>query len=152
MNSYELIPAGVPLSAVPGLNQTQVKTLRDAWILTAQELVALHNTNDATRDRLASALGISRQVLSQIVADAEALIPPVRDLDELEMAEAVAQAQYGLGALLDEPGLEDMEALPPYEPESRAVLPESVSLLDQLPPLRNQGGRGTCVAHAVLAV
>ncbi len=152
MNSYELIPGGVPLSAVPGLNQAQIKTLQDAWILTAQELVALHNTDESTRDRLASALGISRQALSQLVTEAEALIPPVRDLHEIEMAEAAARAPYGLGALLDEPDLEAIETLPPYEPEGRAVLPESVSLLDQLPPLRNQGGRGTCVAHAVLAV
>lgn len=152
MNSHELIPAGVTLSTVPGLSQAQVKTLKDAWILTAQELVALHNTNEATRDRLASALGISRQALSQIVADAEALIPPVRDLHELEMAEAAARAPYGLGALLDEPDLAAIETLPPYETEARAVLPESISLLDQMPPLRNQGARGTCVAHAVLAV
>lgn len=152
MNSYELIPDGVPLSAVPGLSQGQVKVLKDVWILTAQELVALHNTGDPTRDRLAAALGLTREALAALVANAEALIPPVRDLHELEMAEAAAQAQYGLGALLDEPGLESMETLPPYEPERRAVLPESVSLLDQLPPLRNQGGRGTCVAHAVLAV
>ncbi len=152
MNSYELIPDGVPLTAVPGLSQAQIKTLKDVWILTAQELVALHNTGEPTRDRLAAALGLTREALAALVANAEALIPPVRDLHALEMAEAVAQAQYGLGALLDEPGLEVIETLPPYEPESRAVLPESVSLLDQLPPLRNQGGRGTCVAHAVLAV
>ncbi len=152
MNSYELIPNGVPLSAVPGLNQAQIKILKDTWILTAQELVALHAANDPTRERLATALGLTPAALAQLVADAEALIPPVRDLHELEMAEAAAQAQYGLGALLDEPGLPDMETLPPYETESRAVLPDSVSLLDQLPPVRNQGGRGTCVAHAVLAV
>ena len=43
-------------------------------------------------------------------------------------------------------------ALPLYEPAVRHVLPESVSLLDHLPPLRGQGRRGTCVAHAALAV
>lgn len=152
MNSYELIPNGVPLSAVPGLSQGQIKILKDAWILTAQELVALHAANDPTRDRLAAALGLTREALAQLVADAETLIPPVRDLHELEMVEAAAQAQYGLGALLDEPDLDAIETLPPYETESRAVLSESISLLDRLPPLRNQGARGTCVAHAVLAV
>ncbi len=68
------------------------------------------------------------------------------------MEEAAAQAEYSLGALLDEPDLDAIETLPCYEPPSRAVLPESVSLLDQLPAVRNQGSRGTCVAHAVLAV
>ena len=71
------------------------------------------------------------------------------------MEREAAQTQYSLGALLDEPPevLEERLNLPPYVPtEGRAVLPTSHSLLNMLPPVRNQGSRGTCVAHAVLAV
>jgi hypothetical protein len=71
------------------------------------------------------------------------------------MEREAAQIQYTLGALLDEPSsvLEERLSLPPYiPPERRAVLPTSHSLLEMLPPLRNQGSRGTCVAHAVTAV
>lgn len=155
MNSADLIRNGVPLASVPGLTAAQIKALNDAWLLTAQELVALHNTNDAVRNRLAAALGVPRPVLAQIAAAAEKLIPPTRDLASLALAEEAAQAEYGLGALLDEPPevLEARDRLPPYEPPAgRPVLRESADLLEQLPTVRNQGGRGTCVAHAVLAV
>lgn len=155
MNSAELIRNGIPLASVPGLTAAQIKVLNDAWLLTAQELVALHNTTDALRNRLATALGLPRPVLAQIAAAAEALIPPTRDLASLALAEEAAKAEYGLGALLDEPPevLEARDRLPEYiPPAGRPVLRESHDLLEQLPPVRNQGGRGTCVAYAVLAV
>ena len=155
MTSPELIPNGVPLSSVPGLTAAQVQTLADSWIVTAQEFVALHGTNDDLRNRLAKALGVPRAALDDLAASAKKLIPPTRDIRSLEMEREVAQTQYSLGALLDEPPeiLEERLNLPLYVPtEDRAVLPTSHSLLDMLPPVRNQGSRGTCVAHAVLAV
>jgi C1A family cysteine protease len=155
MTLPELIPNGVPLSSVPGLTAAQVKTLNDSWIITAQEFVALHGTNDELRNRLAQALGVSRAALDDLAAAARQLIPPTRDIRSLEMEREAAQTEYGLGALLDEPPavLEERLNLPPYTPtEGRAVLPTSYSLLELLPPVRNQGGRGTCVAHAVVAV
>ena len=155
MTSPELIPNGVPLSSVPGLTAAQVKTLTDSWIVTAQEFVALHGTNDDLRNRLAKALEVPGAALDDLVAAARQLIPPTRDIRSLEMEREAAQTQYSLGALLDEPSsvLEERLNLPAYIPsESRAVLPTSHSLLDMLPPVRNQGSRGTCVAHAVIAV
>ena len=155
MTSPELIPNGVPLSSVPGLTAAQVQTLNDSWIVTAQEFVALHGTNDNIRNRLAQALGVPRAALDDLAAAAKKLIPPTRDIRSLEMEREAAQTQYSLGALLDEPPdvLEERLNLPAYVPsEGRAVLPTSHSLLDMLPPVRNQGSRGTCVAHAVIAV
>ena len=155
MTSPELIPNGVPLASVPGLTAAQVQTLADSWIVTAQEFVALHGTNDDLRNRLAKALGVPRAALDDLVAAARQLIPPTRDIRSLEMEREAAQTQYSLGALLDEPSsvLEERLNLPAYIPfESRALLPTSHSLLDLLPPVRNQGSRGTCVAHAVIAV
>ena len=155
MTSPELIPNGVPLSNVPGLTAAQVKTLSDSWIGTAQEFVALHGTNDKIRDRLAQALGVPRAALDDLAAAAKQLIPPTRDIRSLEMEREAEQTQYSLGALLDEPPeiLEERLNLPAYVPfEGRAVLPPSQSLLELLPPVRNQGSRGTCVAHAVIAV
>ena len=155
MTPPELIPNGVPLSSVPGLTAAQVQTLADSWIVTAQEFVALHDTNDDLRNRLAKALGVPRAALDDFVTSARQLIPPTRDIRSQEMEREVAETQYSLGALLDEPPsvLEERLNLPAYIPlESRALLPTSQSLLDLLPPLRNQGSRGTCVAHAVIAV
>ena len=155
MTSPELIPNGVPLSSVPGLTAAQVQMLNNSWIVTAQEFVALHGTNDKIRDRLAQALGVPRVALDDLAAAAKTLIPPTRDLRSLEMEREAAQTQYSLGALLDEPSsvLEERLILPAYIPfEGRGVLPVSHSLLEMLPPVRNQGSRGTCVAHAVIAV
>jgi hypothetical protein len=155
MTSPELIPNGVLLSSVPGLTAAQAKTLNDSWIVTAQEFIALHGTNEDIRNRLAQVLGIPRTALDDLVAAAKKLIPPTRDIRSLEMEQLAAQAAYSLGALLDEPAeiMEERLRLPEYAPpEGRAVLPSSHSLLDGLPPVRNQGSRGTCVAHAVTAV
>ncbi len=155
MTSPELIPNGVPLSSVPGLTAAQANTLTDSWIVTAQEFVALHGTNEKLRDRLAQALGIPRAALDDLVAAAKKLIPPTRDIRSLEMEREAAQTRYSLGALLDEPPevMEERLKLSAYTPpEGRALLPSSHSLLDGLPPVRNQGSRGTCVAHAVTAV
>jgi hypothetical protein len=153
MTSPSLIPDGVALTSVPGLTAGQIKTLNDTWIATAQELVALVNCPDVVRDPLARALGVDSAGLDRIGQAAQAAIPATRDLRSIHLE--AAAADYGKGALLDEPAdvLAGRRALPPYEPPAgRAVLPSSVSLLGQLPPLRNQGGRGTCVAHSVVAV
>ena len=155
MTSPELIPNGVPLSSVPGLTAAQVKTLNDSWIATVQEFVALHGTNDNIRTRLAQALGVLQATLDDLAATARKLIPPTRDIRSLEMEREAAQTRYSLGALLDEPPevMEERLKLPMYAPpEGRAVLPSSLSLLGGLPPVRNQGSRSTCVAHAVTAV
>ena len=156
MASPELIPEGVPLSSVPGLTAAQVKALGDSWILTAQEFIALSDANEALRKRLAQVLGVTDAVLADLVAAARKLLPATRDLRSLEMAQQAAQTRYGLGALLDEPVevLEERLKIPPYAPEGRALLalPDRHDLLAQMPPIRNQGGRGTCVAHAALSV
>jgi len=151
----ELISQSVPLANVPGLTTAQIKTLNDAWIDTAQELVALAKEPESVRNLLERALGVDRHALDQIIQAAQGVIPKTRALRSIQLEQEAALTDYGLGALLDEPPevLERRLALPSYEPLSgRFVLPSSVSYLDQLPPVRNQGSRGTCVAHAVLAM
>ncbi len=49
MAAPELIPGGVPLASVPGLDAAQIGTLNDLWIDTAQELVGIYGTNEPTR-------------------------------------------------------------------------------------------------------
>jgi hypothetical protein len=155
MTPPELIPNGVPLSDVPGLTARHIKALRDAWIVTAQELVALAQCPDVVRKPLARALDVDQAGLDALAQAAERVIPATRDLLSLQLAQEAAQTDYGRGALLDEPpdAAARRRALPPYEPEGvRKVLAPSSDLLDQLPELRSQGGRGTCVAHATLAL
>jgi hypothetical protein len=155
MTPPELIPNGVPLSDVPGLTARQIKVLRDSWIVTAQEFVALAQCPDVVRKPLARALGVDLGELDALAQAAEGVIPATRDIRSLQLGLEAGQTDYGRGALLDEPA-EEMarrRALPPYEPPGvRKVLTLSADLLDQLSELRSQGSRGTCVAHATLAV
>lgn len=155
MTPPELIPNGVPLSDVPGLTARQSKVLRDSWIVTAQEFVALVQCPDVVRHPLARALGIDQAGLDALAQAAERVIPATRDLLSRQLSQEAARTDYGRGALLDEPPAEAARrrALPPYEPPgARKVLAPSSDLLDQLPELRSQGSRGTCVAHATLAL
>jgi hypothetical protein len=155
MTSPELIPQGVPLAAVPGLTAGQIKTLNDCWITTAQELVATGARHEPTRVLLAQALGVERAALDAIIHAAQNLIPPTRAPRDIQLELEAATSDYGRGALLDEPPEEMARrlALPEYVPPAgRPVLPASMDLLDQLPAVRDQGSRGTCVAHAALAV
>ncbi|MCX6032239.1 MAG: hypothetical protein NT169_23470 [Chloroflexi bacterium] len=155
MTPPDLIPNGVPLASVPGLTAVQIQTLSDAWIVTAQELVALCDTPDEVRNPLMRALGVDGAGLDRIAQAAQAVLPATRDIRSAQLSLEASQADYRKGALLDEPPevLAQRLLLPRYAPPSaRRVVRSSVSLLDQLPPIRDQGGRGTCVAHAVTAV
>jgi hypothetical protein len=155
MTPPELIPNGTSLSDVPGLTARQRKVLRDSWIVTAQEFVALAQCPDVVRHPLARALGVDPAGLDALAQAAEGVIPATRDIRSRQLGLEAGQTDYGRGALLDEPmdEIARRRALPPYEPPgTRKVLAPSADLLDQLPELRSQGSRGTCVAHATLAL
>lgn len=153
MAPRELIPGAAPLSAVPGLTAAQQRALANLWITSAQEFVGLYGTTELVRGALAALLGISRTALDPLVNAAQRLVPLTRAVTSpLEIE--TAQLDYPLGAILEESPESARRAasLPRYEPADRAILPQSMSLLDRLPPLRGQGHRGTCVAFAALAI
>lgn len=152
MAPRELIPNAAPLSNVPGLTLAQARALSDLWINSAQELVGIYGTTELTRGRLAALLGISRTALDPLINAAQRLIPPTRDVASSLLELETLQADYALGAVLEPSSDATRAALPFYAPPARHALPDSVSLLDRLPPLRAQGRRGACVAFAALAV
>ena len=154
MASPDLIPGAAPLSSVQGLNPTQIRTLNDLWIDSAQQLIGIYGTTEPTRIRLAAALGIERTTLDGIVSMAQRLEPRSRSSAGTALELEAAANEYPLGALLEEPATtaKRMASLPLYLGAVRGPLPESSNLLHQLPPLRSQGRRSTCVAHAVLSV
>lgn len=151
-----LIPEGVPLGSVPGLSAGQIQTLAELWIDTAQELVAVYGTTEMARSCLAAALNVGRRGLDRLVNSAQRIVPLMRDLAPNALEVEAAQAEHGLGALLEDPDAVARRqlALPPYESPllHRGALPPSHDLLDAAPPLRSQGKRNTCVAFAALAV
>jgi Papain family cysteine protease len=153
MAPSELIPSSVPLAGVRGLTPAQATVLNNCWITTAQELIGVASGSGPTRGLLAQALGVDAAGLNALVLAAQAAIPAVRRAAPA-FAPAALVTQYGRGAILQEPPAEAARRslLPFYIPGAPPALPESVNRLGELPPIRNQGARGTCVAHAVLAV
>jgi len=150
----QLIRGGIPLTSVRGLNAAQIRILNDRWINTAQELAGIYGASEPVRGRLAATLGIQRSALDPIVTAAQRLIPLMHVAPSRTMSLDGAEPEYGLGALLDDPDVLQQRHwdLPPYQGAFRQPLPDKHSLLDHLPPLRNQGRRSTCVAHAALAL
>src|SRR5262249_21918426 len=62
----------------------------------------------------------------------------------------VSSTEYGLGA--DITSLPGASLLAPDVFLAREGLPDSVDLTSEMPEIRNQNPRGTCIAHASLAV
>jgi Papain family cysteine protease len=62
----------------------------------------------------------------------------------------INQASYSLGVAIDE--IPWPMVAPALTPPAAAPPPPSVNLIPQMPPLRNQEKRGTCVAHSALSI
>jgi hypothetical protein len=126
---------GIPLTSIQGFPEATAARLAELWITTSEEMIAADSLENG-RQGLAEYLGLSQD---QVAALINLLPPPSFVPGEMEI--------HGLGAL-DEPE----GAGPDAEPMSFAPLPGSVDLHDRMPPVRNQRNRGTCVAHASVAV
>lgn len=132
---------GTPLEQVAALRPAIVDALRPYWITTVEELAAA-----AFEDKGRAGLA---EVLRMAPADVDALgrellprvLPPVRERIH------VPPQPLGMGALdrLD-------RSLPRDRFRSLEVLPPRASLVADMPAIRHQGVRGTCVAHACTAV
>lgn len=135
---------GTPLENVSSLRPAVVEALRLLWITTVEELVTAAY-EEKGRAGLAELLSMAP---GEVEAMARDLLPLM--LPEIRSQIAVPRGVHGLGALdkLEREGTRGMfDALP-----VPAVLPPRVSLIDRMPAIRNQGVRGTCVAHACAAV
>lgn len=134
-----------PLDRIAGMSSERIKALAAFWIISIQELLAVNElpggrghlrtilaADDAELDRL---LKLGNDVIGQRGADKR----------EDEMMEA----ELGIGAL--EPP--DPVRGEGYDTIAFAgQLPAALDYVNQMPPIRNQGNRGTCVAHATAAV
>jgi len=149
----KLIRRAVPVEKVPRLSPEQAVKLKELWIESAQELVAIADSESGRRG-LAAALNVDGRQLDKIVEAARRQVPRMRAARLLTAARTSEQVTYSIGALLP----------PPHEvTRARArrrfvtvaypvELPPAVDHRDKLPPIRNQAQRGTCVAHASVAV
>ncbi len=137
-----------PLERIPGLTQQQLETLKAHWIVSVQELVALGELPSAKRG-LATLLDIPETELDALIKRARRQLSQMRGEDDEEDA-ALDEVEYASGALEPTPTMRakvEYERIPHETP-----FPPALSYADELPPIRNQGARGTCVAYAAAAV
>ena len=135
---------GTPLENVSQLKPAVIEALRPLWITTAEELVTTAY-EEKGRAGLAELLAIAPAEVEALARDLLPLLLP-----EIRARVAVPTRAFGMGALdkLERGGTRGIfDALP-----VPAVLPPRVSQVDRFPAIRNQGVRGTCVAHACTAV
>jgi len=131
---------GVPLADIAGFPERARARLAELWITTAEELVGAAMREDGAKG-LSEFLSMPESDVEGLVGQAMAVLPP-----DISFAPRDIQ-QFGLGAL-DEP----TEAPRDVVAFDASVLPAQVDLHDRFPPVRNQGGCGTCVAYASVAV
>jgi hypothetical protein len=138
-----------PLDALsPKLSAQQLKTLRAHWIDSVQEFLALA-TLGSVQGKLARLLQLDRGQLEDLITLARRKSTHMRDGSDAD-DERLMSIDYLAGALLPAPGLreeQEYEKIPQEEDP-----PTALSYSDDLPPLRDQGARGSCVAHAAAAV
>lgn len=137
-----------PLDRLP-LSEVQRRELASLWIESVEELVALQ----AAMARRASA-SVSSGLMTSATQLARDVLPPET------YGRMSSPVQPGaLGYVIDEKRRIEFEQVvsagyqssPPTD-LLRSSLPSAVRLMDQMPPVRNQHDRGTCVAFGVLAL
>jgi len=130
---------GVPLASIAGFPAEVTARLGELWITTAEDLVSTA-VNGAGPESLAQFTGLPVDEMNRLIERAVAALPP-----GVSFAPGDVEP-HGLGAL-DEPADEES-----HGPVSFAPLPAKVDLHEKMPPVRNQGQRGTCVSFASTAV
>lgn len=117
----------------------------------AEQLVAIAAIPSVV-EALQEHLGVSTGDLEEAVEAARSALPPERAI----LMSRPATAEFGLGVL--EPTADVRARIRAAEeemvvtgPEADA-LPASANLIPMMPPIRNQGQRGTCVAFTLTAL
>lgn len=142
------IKNAAPLDRIRGLSDDQIASLRAYWITSVQEFLAAADLPAGVAN-LASILDVDEVRTETLIQRARQAVPPSRGKEKDLEDEAMA-IDYPAGAIEPTP---QMRAGEKYETIAFAgELPSRVDYSDSLPPPRDQGRRGTCVAHAAAAV
>ena len=132
------------------ISDEQRRLLESLWIESIEEAIAASSATSHAKAVLESP-GLKALALS---SDALQAIAPAR-LSEIQ----AARQGGGLGCLVDEQALADFRRMGRLRPTRtapsgafEAKLPNSVRLTDRMPPVRDRGQRGTCVAFGSVAL
>lgn len=119
----------------------------------AQQLSKLRSLGIETLEQLQAAAQVARpEIQTYLGADVDLLLAAVPAAIEMIPADALATiqtAEYPLGVDLD--SVVRPSVAPMFTIASDPPAGQCANLVGQMPPIRNQGSRGTCVAHAALS-
>ena len=125
-------------SGLPGRALNRIE--RDHGARTVGELLQLILNADIDAD-FQAAFGLSNEAVRTLAGDLLGALPR-------EHASAIqAPADFVLGAELEDGGPPALSA-----PPRRQILPDRCSMVEDLPPVADQGRRGSCVSQAATAV
>jgi hypothetical protein len=136
--------------AQAGIGDEQRRLLESLWIESVEEAVAAGSAAGSDTSIL------ENTGLKALISSPKALqaVSPGR-LSEIQ----AARQGGGLGCLVDEQALEDFRRMGRLRPTRatpsgafEAKLPSAVRLMERMPPVRDQGQRGTCVAFGTVAL
>ena len=145
-----LIPRGIPLEVLGALSEEQAGFLNSLGVNTVQEIAAIVG-NDEVAEQMRESLGMSEEELEDLRKETHRLMPIARLRGGRKEK---VEGPFMTGAL-PPPKTEFIAAigLSPYVTIAHPVaLPSSVDHRSEMPPVRDQGERGTCVAFASTAV
>lgn len=126
---------GTHLSEITNFSAKAVEQLAALWITTAEEFTSAARQSNG-RAALARYLQLASQDVDLLISATEAVLPEGVSFEDESIP-------LTFGALL----VDDV-ASADDEPLSFASLPSEADLRAKLPPVRHQGNRDTCVAHA----
>jgi hypothetical protein len=144
---------GLPIATIQGVSSYAAAALMRVGIHDAEHLIALAAMPDI-KPYVARQLGGSDADLESLVETVQRALPPAF----AAAAAAPVKVTFALGALQPTPAIEaeiaavTMQMPPAAAAAAAAALPPSVNYAALMPPIRNQGARGTCVAFAMTAV
>ena len=133
-----------------GLSPTQTDLLRSLWITSLDELLSVLAATNQGEAPAEAVLPNAGSVLStaRLTLSAERLILVSK-----------ARRGGGLGCFVDPQILDDFRLQGRIRPATaraqgafEAKLPDAVRLMSKMPPVKNQGQRGTCVAFGTVAL
>ena len=142
---------GTLLSSIAGFPPDVLQKLAPYWITTAEELAGLAALENGAA-QLAALTGLADKQVSDLLALVQAALPA--NLTAAAVANPPGTiTRHGLGSL-DSKGAGGAanNTAGGEAPAAAAPLPPSVDLHAAFPAVRDQGMRGTCVAHACTAV
>ena len=119
-----------------------------------QFAVALKSLGYRTTDQFIGAHKVAEKFLvDYLKTDAEQLRGLIKKIPRREKPHgfmAGPSKAFALGARLD--NIPRPQRVLRFSAAAAAPLPPKVNMINQMPPVRDQGDRGTCVAHACVAV